>query len=232
MTAVLFDYPKRAAFGRVLPKNKIYKHGSPTTAVKKLFVRQVEQIVWQYKLAPETVNLKPSGSVPEIQVFSIVLKDSELKAAVLRCIDQAIPFPILFELRFDEKIKSVAAFKRPNTADTSKWVISEYFESGWVLSTSRRKPLPMVFDLELLYAHLLNPLMPEPARPGENLQAQVERMELIRSMQRELKRCEARLRKEKQFNRKVEINSELRDLKQKIENLTRPLPASETAVVP
>ena len=58
MTAVLFDYPKSAAFGRVLPKNKIYEHASPSTAVKDLFVRQVEQIVWQYKLAPETVNLK------------------------------------------------------------------------------------------------------------------------------------------------------------------------------
>jgi len=66
MTAVLFDYPKSAAFGRVLPKAKIYEHASPSTAVKNLFVRQVEQIVWQFKLAPETVNLKPSRAVPEI----------------------------------------------------------------------------------------------------------------------------------------------------------------------
>ncbi|MDX9868894.1 MAG: hypothetical protein RBT78_13325, partial [Kiritimatiellia bacterium] len=50
--------------------------------------------------------------------------------------------------------------------------------------------------------------------------------------QRELERCEARLRKEKQFNRKVAINAELRDLKQELKNLTRPLPASGTAVEP
>lgn len=232
MTAVLFDYPKKAAFGRVLPKNKIYEHGSVSSAVRQLFVRQVEQIVWQHKLAPETVNLKASKAVPEIQIFSITLKGDELKPGVLRCIDLAIPFPIIFELRFDGKVKPVAAFKRPSEADASKWVISEYFDGDWAPGDTPRKPLPMVFDLETLYGHLLVPLMPYPARPGEDLQTRVDRMERICLKQRELDRCEVRLRKEKQFNRKVAINAELRDLKQELENLTRPLSASGTAVAP
>jgi len=232
MTAVLFDYPKKAAFGRLLPKNKIYEHGSVSSAVRQLFVRQVEQIVWQHKLAPETVNLKASKAVPEIQIFSITLKGDELKPEVLRCIDLAIPFPIIFELRFDGKVKPVAAFKRPSEADASKWVISEYFDGDWAPGDTPRKPLPMVFDLETLYGHLLVPLMPYPARPGEDLQTRVDRMERICLKQRELERCEVRLRKEKQFNRKVAINAELRDLKQELENLTRPLPASGAAVTP
>jgi len=232
MTAVLFDYPKKAAFGRVLPKNKIYEHGSVSSAVRQFFVRQVEQIVWQHKLAPETVNLKASKAVPEIQIFSITLKGDELKPEVLRCIDLAIPFPIIFELRFDGKVKPVAAFKRPSEADASKWVISEYFDGDWAPGDTPRKPLPMVFDLETLYGHLLVPLMPYPARPGEDLQTRVDRMERICLKQRELERCEVRLRKEKQFNRKVAINAELRDLKQELENLTRPLPASGAAVTP
>ena len=134
MTAVLFDYPKSAAFGRVLPKSKIYEHGSPSSAVKALFVRHVEQIVWQYKLAPETVNLAQTHSVPEIQVFSIALKAGDLKSDVLFCIDKAIPFPILFELRYDGQTKATAAYKRPSEADRSKWVVSEYFETDWLPS--------------------------------------------------------------------------------------------------
>ena len=47
-----------AAFGRILPKNKIYEHAHPSTALKELFVRQVDQIVWKYKLAHETINLR------------------------------------------------------------------------------------------------------------------------------------------------------------------------------
>jgi len=232
MIAVLFDYPKSAAFGRVLPKTKIYEHASPSTAVKNLFVRQVEQIVWQFKLAPETVNLKPSRAVPEIQIFRIVLKTGELKYDVLHCIDQAIPFPIFFELWYEGKIRAVAAFKRPSDADSSKWVVSDYFESTWLQSETPRTALPVVFDLEALYARLLAPLLPFPARPGEGLQACVERMEQIRSRQRELDKCEARLRKEKQFNRKVAINAELRTLKQEIKTLTRPISVSGSAVAP
>lgn len=220
MTAVLFDYPKSAAFGRVLPKTKIYEHASPSAAVKNLFVRQVEQIVWQFKLAPETVNLKGTPSVPEIQIFSITLKTGELKYDVLQCIDRAIPFPTFFELRYEGKTQAVAAFKRPSDVDKSKWVVSDYFESAWLQSETPRTALPVVFDLEALYALLLAPLFPFPARPGEGLQACVERMEQIRSRQRELDKCEARLRKEKQFNRKVAINSELRQLKNELEAMS------------
>lgn len=212
-----FSFPPSAFIGRLLPKNKIYEHGSVSSAVKQLFVRQVEQIVWQHKLAPETVNLKPSRAVPEIQIFSVDLKGNELKPEVLRCIDLAIPFPIIFELRFDGKVKPIAAFKRPSEADASKWVISEYFDGDWANADTPRRPLPVVFDLEALYGHLLLPLMPYPARPAEGLPAQVKRMERIRLKQRELERCEARLRKEKQFNRKIAINAELRELKQELE---------------
>lgn len=225
MTITLYEYPKSAAFGRVLPKSKIYEHGSPSSAVKELFIRQVEQIVWQYKLAPETVNLMGTRPVPEIQIFNIALRGGELKTDVLRCIDQAIPFPILYELRYEGKLKVVAAYKRPSEADGSKWVISDYFETEWMRSDTSRKPLPLVFDLEVLYAHLLAPLMPFAARAGEGLQARVERIEQINSKQREVAKCKARLYKEKQFNRKVAINAELRDLKQELENLTRPLAA-------
>ncbi len=241
--SVVYQYPESAKFGRVLPKNKIYEHGTPSAAVRQLFIRQVEQIVWQHKLAPETINLKPSRAVPEIQIFSIALKGEELNPELLRCIDLAIPFPIIFELRFAGKVKPIAAFKRPSEADASKWVISEYFDGDWarevttedtehteskklkpsvssVYSVVKRKPLPLVMDLGQLYEKLLDSLMPYPARPGEDLQKRVERMECIRLKQRELERCEARLRKEKQFNRKIAINAELRDLKQELEELT------------
>lgn len=220
MTTTLFAYPPNAAFGRVLPKSKIYEHAGPTRATKELFIRQVEQIAWQYKLAPETINIAGTAAVPEIQVFSVDLKDGELRPEVLRCIDLAIPFPIIFELRFNDRIRPIAACKRPNEADFAKWVISDYFGDDWLPGNTPRQPLPVAFDLAALHGQLLQPLMPYSARPGENLHALVERTERIRLKQRELERCEARLQKEKQFNRKVAINAELRDLKQELKGLT------------
>lgn len=222
MRPVVFQYPKTAAFGRVLPKTKIYQHGKPRSFVKEFFVRQVEQIVWQYKLSPETINMKGTILVPEIQIFSITLKEGELKNEVLHCIDQAIPFPIVFELNHKNKLRVIAAYKRLSEADASRWVISSYFDTNWVSADIQRKPLPVVFDLETLYEQLLIPLMPFPVRSGEPLKAWVKRMEEIRSKKQEMQKCEHRLKKEKQFNRRVEINAELRDLRQELSTLTRP----------
>ena len=215
----LFAYPTNAAFGRVLPKSKIYERTQPTTAVKELFVRQIEQIVWQYKLAPETINVQGTTIVPEIQIFRITLKTGELKPEALRCIDQAIPFPLVFELCHEGKVKSIAAYKRPSAADAAN--ISPYFAADWLPEDTPRHPLPVVFDLETLYAQLLAPLLPYPPRSGESLQAQVDRMAEIERVKRELERCEARLAKEKQLNRKVAMNAEKRELNGQLKNLTR-----------
>ena len=118
MKPALFEYPAKTAFGRVLPKSKVYEHGRPSAAIKELFVRQVEQVIWLNKLAPETLNLKRSRAVPEIQVFSVTLKVPELKAEVLRCIDLAIPFPLIFDLHQGSKVKVVAAFRTLLTTNT------------------------------------------------------------------------------------------------------------------
>lgn len=208
----LFAYPTNAAFGRVLPKSKIYERTQPTSAVKELFVRQIEQIVWQYKLAPETINVQGTTIVPEIQIFRITLKTGELKPDALRCIDQAISFPLFFELYHEGNVKGIAAYKRPSDADTAKSVISPYFATDWLPADTPRHPLPVVLGLEALYAQLLAPLLPYPPRQGESLQAQVDRMDQIGQLQRELERCEAKIAKEKQFNRKVAMNAERREL--------------------
>ena len=213
---MLFEYTKNTAFGRVLPKTKIYEHGKPSAATKSLFVKHVEQIKWQYKLAPETINIKSTKAVPEIQVFTLALKEPTLKTDVLRCIDQAIAYPIIFELTFNNKVKAIAAYKRPNEADASKWVLGSYLESDWLPATTPRNPLPPALDLEALYAQLLKPLIALKALPKESLQQQMARLEQIRSKQRELEKCEAKLNKEKQFNRKVELNAVCRKIQQEI----------------
>jgi hypothetical protein len=219
MTA-FFDYPKSAAFGRVVPKNKIYDHAGANTALKDLFVREVDQIVWRFKLAPETTNLGATKTVAEIQVFGVSLKTGNLDEAVLRAIDRAIPFPLIFELTWRGKRKATAAFKRPSEADDAKWVISEYFATDWAPEDAPRQPLPIALDLGALYDRMLTAMMPSPVQTDEDIQARVNRMEAIRAKIRQVERIKARLTREKQFNRRVAINAELRAAKQELERLT------------
>ena len=223
--SALFAYPKQAEFGRVLPKNKIYEHSGANTRLKDLFVEQVEQIVWRYKLAPETINLPAKSGVPEIQVFAIQLKTSELHRDVLRCIDGAVQFPIIFELTqgqgAEARTQVIAAYKRPSEIDATNWVCSEYFESGWMPATAGRVPLPLALDLAGLYEQLLHRLVPIAARTQEPLRDLVARTEAVMTKAKEVSKAEAHLAKEKQFNRKVEINSTLRKLRAELEQLNR-----------
>lgn len=221
MSSVLFAYPKQAQFGRVLPKSKLYEHASPSPALKALFVEQVEQIVWQYKLAPETINLPAKPAVPEIQIFDITLKTPELDHDVLRCIDKAIPFPIIFQLYHDSRIQPIATYKRPNEADSSKWVIDGYFAGEWQSLDTPRQPLPVALDMQGLYEQLLRKLLSLPPCDQETLKHQVERLNQWHSKQNEYQKLQARLNKEKQFNRKIEINTQLRQLKIELEQLVR-----------
>lgn len=222
--SALFAYPKQAEFGRTLPKNKIYEHSGANTRLKDLFVEQVEQIVWGYKLAPETINLAAKPGVPEIQVFAIQLKTPELHRDVLRCIDGAVQFPIIFELTqgqgAEARTQVAAAYKRPSEADAASWVCSDYFESGWMPATAERAPLPLALDIGGLYEQLLHQLVPIAPRRDETLRDLVARTEEVMAKGREIAKYEARLAKEKQFNRKVEINAELRRLKDEFEKMT------------
>ena len=215
------SYPKQATFGRILPKNKIYEHSGANTRLKDLFVAQVEQIVWQYKLAPETINLSAKPGVPEVQVFAIQLKTPELNLDVLRCIDGAVQFPIIFELGFGGRTQVIASYKRPNESDTSRWVLSDYFATEWLPNDSQRTIMPLALDLGGLYEQVLQRLIPLPARQQENLTDLFVRVEQVAAKQREIEKTASKLAKEKQFNRKVEINADLRKLKTELDGLTQ-----------
>ncbi len=215
------SYPKQATFGRNLPKNKIYEHSGANTRLKDLFVQQVEQIVWQYKLAPETINLPTKSGVAEVQVFAIQLKTQELNLDVLRCIDGAVQFPVIFELGFDGRTQVVAAYKRPSESDSSRWVLSDYFMTEWLPSDVQRTAMPLSLDLGSLYEQVLQWLIPLPSRQQESLADLVTRVEQVAAKQREVEKTVSKLAKEKQFNRKVEINATLRQLKTELEQLSR-----------
>lgn len=220
MTPALFSFPPQARVGKVVPKSKIYEHGPVSRALRERFVSQVEQITWQYKLAPETINLAASPAVPEIEIFDLAMKGEELDNDILRAIDRAIPLPIIFQLHDGERTCMTAAYKRPSEADSGKWVIGDYFASPWQAADASRQPLPVALDLAGLYEQLLRSLLPGQALPGESMKEQLERLGRLRVLEREASKLEASLNKEKQFNRKVALNAQLREVKNEIDQLS------------
>ena len=218
---VLFDFPQNAKVGRILPKSKIYEHAGPSSGVKDLFVKQVDKITWLYKLSPETINIPARGGVEEIQVFNIGLKTGSLKEEVLQTIDKAIPSPILHQIEYQGKFKYVLAYKRPSEADSSKWVLSSYFSTDWFVKETEKVSLPLVLDLSALYEQLITNIVALPHRSGESLDDYVTRAEMLGKMKKEAEKVGIRIKREKQFNRKVGLNRELKKINCQIIDLAQ-----------
>lgn len=215
-----FAWPAQAAVNRPVPKTKIYAHAKPTAALRALFVEQVESITWAYKLAPETINLPAKPDVPEIEVFEIVLKLPDVSHSVLRCIDKAIPFPILFVLRHNGRSQAIAAYKRPSDAASGQWVLGDYHATPWQKDDAPRAALPVALDLQGLYEQLVRHHLTIAARPGESLRDQLDRLAQLSAKQTTATKLEARLAQEKQFNRKIEINAQLRTVRTELHALS------------
>jgi len=214
---VLFDYPSKARFGRKIPKSKLYENASVNTKLKDKFVNQIEKIVWQYKLAPNTLNLDATNKVPEIQVFDIFLKTKEVDQALLEVIDKAIPLPIIFQIHKGDKVKIKAAYKRPSESANNKWVIESYFESEWLDKYSTKQPMPQALDLGKLYEQILKSLMSVEvisSKTTQTLDEQVDKINKINSLKKEMDKLDSKYKKEKQRNRQFEINKQIK-LKQK-----------------
>lgn len=215
----LYRFPATAAFGRSLPKARIYEHASPGAKVKQAFVRDVEKITWSYKLSPDTINLPAGEGVEEMQVFSIYLRSEVCSHEVLLTIDKAIPSPILFILAWNGKSRYAAAYKRTGGTGNGGPVLSRYFETGWISDEDEKIELPIVLNLGILYQTVLKSIIPLAPRKGEGMEELILRAETLRTREREAERLETAMNRERQFNRRVEMNQTLNGMKREIETL-------------
>ncbi|KTD02762.1 DUF4391 domain-containing protein [Fluoribacter gormanii] len=215
----LLAFPDNAAVNKQITKKKLFEWTQANTTIKNLFAAQVERIIWAYKLSPETINLSSKEGIEEIQIFEIFLKGSELNNELLKTIDKAIPSPIFFVIYDDQSIQYRATYKRVSDADSTKWLVGDYFESAWIIKRYQKSDLPQALDLKSLYYSLLQALIPLTKRQDESIEQLLTRYQALNQLERKSEQLQKRLHQEKQFNYKVEINAQLRDVKKQIEQL-------------
>ena len=124
----MIKFPEYAKVGRIVAKENFYNNIDTTT--KNLFQGEISRITWEYKLAPNTINL-PAKKWPEIEVFRITLKNSEVPEKVLKAIDSAIPYPILFLIEKGTVEKAVISYKEQSQKDENFAKVDTYFSTGW-----------------------------------------------------------------------------------------------------
>jgi len=215
----MFQLPKSTLVNRHIPKSKFYMHLQVDRRLKDLFTRQIEKIVWKHKLAKATIHLNPSGDVEEIQIFEIELKEPNCSQDLLRSIDREIPYPILYVLVYGEQAKFVMAYKERHKSDPHRAVVHAYYETDWRPKEQLELNVLQGFDLRAVYENIIRQLMSGKARVATDFSEAIERQARIDKLTKECKRLEAKIRSERQFQRKVELNMELQHKKKELEQL-------------
>lgn len=223
----LYKFPPQAKVDRLIPKNKFYEQGKANTKIEQLFVNQVENIRWAYKLASSTIHLQDQEDLKEIQIFRVKSRVEDLDVSILSFIDKLILTPIIFEVVYQDKVKVVATYKRLNQADKTKAVIGQYYASEW-LEDNDRIELPLYLKLADLYEHFIAQMLPITSSEDSgdddecvSIELKLQRAQQLESLQKQLDKLKSKLKNERQFNRKVELNKKVSELESQLAQVRR-----------
>lgn len=217
----MIGLPKTTEFNKRIPKQKFYENMDISPALKRIFTEQVKTIYWRNKIAVSTINLAGGNDVTEIEVFEIRLNSKDLDDAFLRQIDREIPYHILFLLEYGGKYQARIGYKETLLSGKNAFKVNAYYQTEWMDEDN----LPLKLEglsIEAVYENFVRQVAGDRLKAkenGESLKNSVTRDEEKQSLQKQIDNLKAKIRKETQLNRQMEMNSELKVLIKKLETM-------------
>ena len=216
----MLGLPKSTEFNRRIPKQKFYENLSVTPALKRVFIDQIKVIYWRNKIAATTMNLAAGETVTEVEIFEVRLDDPKLDVSVLRQIDKEIPYHIIFLLEYDGKYQAWTAYKEEAASGNNAFKVGTYYHTDWLDETA----LPLRIDglnIDKVYENYVRQIAGDAlqAEKQESLKDSVERDNRRQELQKQITVLQQKVRKEKQLNKQVQLNTELKKLKKELEDL-------------
>lgn len=223
------NIPDSCFIGNTIYKKLFYESADLSTSDKSLFTDTISKITWINCLKPETINIPAYKDevrdYPEVEVIEVLVhKDYKLKR-IAEIIMRTIPYPMVLIFKLEAKRKLYVAHQRTNQNDSSKNTIEEFIATDWLDSDSalfaKLDIKQMRFaNFYALYSDIvdtisiynLSTIIPTDdnitGAEARELSAQIEDIE------QEITSLRTRLKKESQFNRRMELNIEIKRLEQ------------------
>ena len=217
----MIGLPKTTEFNKRIPKQKFYENMDVSPALKKVFVEQVKIIYWRNKIATSTTNLATGNDVTELEVFEVRLNSPVLDDGLLRQIDREIPYHILFLLEYQRKYQAWIGYKEAAASGNKAFKVNGYYHTEWL--TEDELPLKLEgLNMDAVYENFVRQIAGDKLKSetfGERLKESVARDEQKQALQKQIDTLKAKIRKEKQLNKQMQMNNELKKLKIKLEDL-------------
>jgi len=217
----MIGLPKTTEFNKRIPKQKFYENMDISPLLKKVFVEQVKIIYWRNKIAAATMNLAFGNDVTELEVFEVRLNSPVLDDGLLRQIDREIPYHILFLLEYQGKYQAWIGYKEAAVSGNKAFKVNGYYHTEWL--TEDELPLKLEgLSVDAVYENFVRQIAGDKLKietSGESLKESVARDEKKQKLQKQIDILKPKIRKEKQLNKQMKMNSELKKLKKELEAL-------------
>ena len=216
----MLGLPKSTEFNRRIPKQKFYENLTVSPTLKHIFVEQIRVIWWRNKIAPATMNLATGEAVTEIEVFEVCLSAPKLDEAVLRQIDKEIPYHILFLLEYEGKYQAWTAYKEAAGSGTNAFKVGSYYHTDWMEESALLLKLDGL-NTDKVYENFVRQIAGKTlsSGAGETLKESVERDRRRQELQKQIAALQVKVRREKQLNKQVQLNMELKQFRRRLDSL-------------
>jgi len=203
------NLPHNAIVNKFVAKTKFYEKASLSSKLQNEFINKIQEITWKYKLAENTIGISKTDKVTEIQVFEIELKEQIIPKNILKVIDKAIPYQILYQFVYKDNIAYGITLKENNIGQN-------YYFSEW------NEEISFDFtgiDLEKVYQKLIKAFIPDDVKKQGDFDAIIDTDNKIKHLEKEVLTLDHKIKKEKQFNRKVELNKFLLEKQKQLQSI-------------
>ncbi len=206
--------PKKTEFNQRVPKEKFYANLNLSPALKRFFKENIRLIYWRNTISPATANLAPGATVNELQVLEFRLNSPQMDEAVLRQIDKELPYHILFLLEHNKQYQAWIGYKEAS-AGANAFKVSGYYHTDWMPFADLSLTLEGL-NMDAVYEGFVRQLAGNVFQSGaedQTLQQTVQRSERKAQLEKQIAALQAKMRKEPQLNRQMEINQQIKKLR-------------------
>jgi len=236
------EIPESCALGKRVYKKLFYENAPLNAADKKAFIEDIDDIHWLYTLKPETINIAryqdDEHDYQEVALLQVTLKSPKAYKRITQVMQRAIPYPLMLVFVDGSRIALSIADKRINRADREKITVEAFYETDWMdlanLNEFEQAFLESCVITRFSYhnfyefygdlteriialncAHLSGTFTLENTLSREE---RIDLLNLIRQRQQHIAELRAALKNESQFNRKVQLNVQIKKLAEDLEH--------------
>jgi len=233
--------PQSCYLGKRVFKRLFFENIKLASTDKKAFKEDIDTIVWQYTLKPSTIQIQAyeddEREYLEVAVLQINFKNSKRYKRVAKVIHRAIPYPLVLIFSDEKNCVLSLAPKRFSQVEKGAIIAEEFFTTDWISLTSPTEiqehflnslaisGLPHTHFFAF-YSALIERFIAldcanfsgkfKPNSEAEEQQLRKNTLAECHQLELQIAEIRSEIKKETQFNRKVELNSKIKKLEQKL----------------